>query len=414
MRARSEAKRTAGFVRRSGFFLAAALLAVFAVGLLSCEKKGRDNPLDPEGPGGVHDLALTASAGDCRITLSWNGVPGGHVAGYQLYRRDTTAGGAFRQLVSLGGGTTSFVDVRVKRGHQYDYLIRATDRDGEESAASSGAWATISSSGEPCPGWVPEEFVLLNAFPPATFTMGSPSSEPGRDSDETQHQVTLTRSFYVSQYEVTQSEWESVMGWNESDFRGSSRPVERVTWYDAVSYCNKRSQAEGLTPAYTITGASYSGNHIVSATVSWNQSAAGYRLLTEAEWEYACRAGTQTAFCNGGITNIYCDPVDPNLNQVGWYCGNAGSTTHDVGGKSPNGWGLYDIHGNVWEWCWDWYGSYGGTVTDPTGPGSGSDRVLRGGSWGCYARYCRSAFRYGSTPGARTDDLGFRLARNVP
>jgi len=308
-------------------------------------------------------------------------------------------------LVAAGLSNTSHTTSGLRRATAYSWKVLAVD--GAGNAATSEVWSFTTQD-------VPSGFVFLNAFPPATFTMGSPSSEPGRDSDETQHQVTLTRSFYVSQYEVTQSEWESVMGWNESDFRGSSRPVERVTWYDAVSYCNKRSQAEGLTPAYTITGASYSGNHIVSATVSWNQSAAGYRLLTEAEWEYACRAGTQTAFCNGGITNIYCDPVDPNLNQVGWYCGNAGSTTHDVGGKSPNGWGLYDIHGNVWEWCWDWYGSYGGTVTDPTGPGSGSNRVKRGGSWNYVAQNCRSANRYDYTPDDRGNYLGFRLARNVP
>ncbi|MBM3319644.1 MAG: SUMF1/EgtB/PvdO family nonheme iron enzyme [Candidatus Eisenbacteria bacterium] len=253
----------------------------------------------------------------------------------------------------------------------------------------------------------PRDMVLVRA---GTFTMGSPSGELGRDSNEDQHQVTLTRSFYVSKYEVTQSEWESVMGWNESGFRGSSRPVENVTWFDAVMYCNKRSEREGLTPAYTILQPAYSGNHITSATVMWNKDAYGYRLLTEAEWEHACRAGSGSAFCNGTITSA--TGFDSKLDLVGWYDQNSGSQTHAVGGKSPNAWGLYDMHGNVWEWCWDWYGSYGGTATDPTGPGSGSYRVLRGGSWFNCAQFCRSASRIVHAPGNRDYYLGFRLARN--
>ena len=149
--------------------------------------------------------------------------------------------------------------------------------------------------------------------------------------------------------------------------------------------------------------------------MTWNQSANGYRLLTEAEWEYACRATSQTAFCNGGITNIEFSPPDPNLDQVGWYHGNAGFQTHDVGGKAANAWGLKDMHGNVCEWCWDWNGSYpNGPVTDPVGPGSGSSRVGRGGCWGYDARSCRSAFRAGSWPGFRGGFLGLRLSRTAP
>jgi formylglycine-generating enzyme required for sulfatase activity len=252
-------------------------------------------------------------------------------------------------------------------------------------------------------------------IPAGTFTMGSPGTEPGRFSDEVQHEVTLTKAIYVSTHEVTQLEWQAVMGWNTSYFPGVNRPVETLTWYDAVSFCNLRSTGEGLTAAYTITGITYNGNHITNATVTWNQAANGYRLLTEAEWEYACRATSTTAFCNGAITNLACSPLDPNLDLVGWYCGNAGSATHDVGGKTANVWGLKDIHGNVWEWCWDWYGTYPtGPLTDPTGPASGSYRVLRGGGWDYYALRCRSAIRYYYDPYYMGRGLGLRLSRTAP
>jgi formylglycine-generating enzyme required for sulfatase activity len=253
----------------------------------------------------------------------------------------------------------------------------------------------------------PPGMVLL---PAGTFTMGSRTNEPGRSSGETSHEVTLTRSVYVSTCEVTQSEWQAVMGWNESYFPGANRPVERVTWYDAVSYCNQRSTREGFTPAYAITAAVYDGNHLTSAAVTWKQAANGYRLLTEAEWEYACRATSTSAFCNGGITSLSCVPVDPNLDRVGWYCGNASDTTHDVGGKTANAWGLKDMHGNVCEWCWDLYNSYGGDATDPTGPASGSGRVERGGSWGYDTRGCRSADRDDGNPGYGFNNVGFRLS----
>jgi formylglycine-generating enzyme required for sulfatase activity len=252
-------------------------------------------------------------------------------------------------------------------------------------------------------------------IPAGTFTMGSPTSEPGRSSDEVQHQVTLTHPIYVSTYEATQSEWQAVMGWNESYVLGTAKPVETVTWFDAVSYCNQRSIYDGFTAVYTITGATYDGNHIINATVAWNQAANGYRLLTEAEWEYACRAGSTTALCNGGITNIYCSPLDPNLDQVGWYCGNSSDTTHDVGGKTANAWGLKDMHGNVWEWCWDWYDIYpAGPMEDPTGPASGSYRVLRGGCWNGSAPYCRSAHRFSIYPDGGSYNLGLRLSRTAP
>jgi formylglycine-generating enzyme required for sulfatase activity len=219
--------------------------------------------------------------------------------------------------------------------------------------------------------------------------MGSPSSEVSRIDNEVQHQVTISRPFYLSKHEVTQKEWVEVMGSNPSNFKGDDLPVECVSWYDVVEYCNKRSVKEGLTPAYTGSG----------TTVTWNQSANGYRLPTEAEWEYACRAGTTTPFYTGN--NITTDEANYNRGK-----------TWAVGSGTPNPWGLYDMSGNVWEWCWDLYGDYSsGPQTDPLGASSGTNRVRRGGSWISNGRYLRSAYRGLNTPSYRYGNLGFRLAR---
>jgi formylglycine-generating enzyme required for sulfatase activity len=251
-------------------------------------------------------------------------------------------------------------------------------------------------------------------IPAGSFAMGSPSDEPGRHSNEIQHQVTLSRPIYVSKYEVTQAEWVSVMGWNGSYFQGAYRPEEQVTWFDAVEYCNQRSAGEGIPPVYTISAITTNGIHITGATVTADWSKHGYRLLTEAEWEYACRAGSTTALSNGGITNPYSSPLDPNLDQVGWYDGNAELTSHQVGGKAANAWGLEGMPGNVWEWCWDCYGGYpAGPVVDPLGAATGSTRVERGGGWYDFAQDCRSAARRSDVPERLFDDIGLRVARTA-
>jgi formylglycine-generating enzyme required for sulfatase activity len=231
--------------------------------------------------------------------------------------------------------------------------------------------------------------------------MGSPLSEEGRGDNEAQHQVTVS-SFSMARYEVTQREYEAVIGNNPSNFTGATLPVEKVSWFDAVNYCNARSQREGLIPEYTI----------VSEYVGRNWNANGYRLPTEAEWEYACRAGTTGPFSTGN--NITTDQANYNGNYP--YANNTKGTyrkkTTDVGSFAPNPWGLYDMHGNVWEWCWDWYENYKeGSQTNPTGAYSGSFRVLRGGSWDSYARFLRSAYRYSNTPTSRSNNIGFRVVR---
>ena len=227
-----------------------------------------------------------------------------------------------------------------------------------------------------------QTFTLL---PAGTFAMGSPTDELGRESNETQHQVTLTQPFYMMTTEVTQAQWEAVMGSNPSYFSGCSTcPVEYVSWNDVQSFITQMNlRREGT-----------------------------YSLPTEAQWEYAARAGSTTAFYNGGITETGWG-YDPNLDAIGWYCYNS-DETHPVAQKTPNGWGLYDMSGNVREWCQDWrdddyYSS--NPVTDPTGPSSGLFRVQRGGSFGSYAGTCRSAERGSAFPTYHFDSLGFRLVR---
>jgi formylglycine-generating enzyme required for sulfatase activity len=235
---------------------------------------------------------------------------------------------------------------------------------------------------------------------PGRFTMGSPLGESGRASDEVQHAVTLTRGFWMGQTEVTQGLWRSVMGTSPSKFRGDTRPVEQVSWCDAVAFANRLSAREGLPVAYQ--GAE-GCEATAGASVAWDRASVGYRLPTEAEWEYAARAGEASIYAGG-----------TNLGAVGWTYQNAGGSTQPVGQKAPNAWGLHDMTGNVWEWCWDWYGPYGGASADPVGAQSGPNRVIRGGSWGDFPRGARVALRGWVTPGVRYDFLGLRLVRTVP
>ncbi len=223
----------------------------------------------------------------------------------------------------------------------------------------------------------------LRLIPAGEFMMGSPDNGMAPE-----HKIRITKPFYIGVYEVTQGEYKKLMGENPSSFsKGgsdaedvsgedtSSHPVENVRWEDAVEFCKRLSTKEGKT----------------------------YRLPTEAEWEYACRAGTTTQYSFGDD--------EKSLGEYVWYTGNSEDRSHSVGEKKPNSWGLHDMHGNVWEWCADWYGLYvSEEVSDPSGPEMGTSRVIRGGCWGSAAETCRAAFRFGSEPWNRNDDLGFRVA----
>ncbi|MDR2734804.1 MAG: SUMF1/EgtB/PvdO family nonheme iron enzyme [Spirochaetota bacterium] len=268
---------------------------------------------------------------------------------------------------------------------------------------------------------------VMVPIPAGRFLMGSPATETGRFNNETQHSVTITKSFLMGKYAVTQELYEKVVGRNPSRFISSpaygeaqaKRPVEQVSWYDAIVFCNKLSILEGLSPVYRVNGstdpASWGAVPTDNRNATWdavtvNWDANGYRLPTEAEWEYACRAGTTTAYHTGASIS----------DNTGWYgawdgSGNSDSKTHEVGKKTPNAWGLYDMHGNVWEWVWDWYGEYTGTATDPRGSHTGSSRVDRGGSWNAYAQNLRSALRLDTYyPYVRNFSFGFRVVRVSP
>jgi formylglycine-generating enzyme required for sulfatase activity len=283
------------------------------------------------------------------------------------------------------------------------------------------------------------------SIPAGTFMMGSPTTEPERYSSETQHQVTLTHGVYVQTTEVTNQQYRDMAQWAynnghvtattiglydnldgstqllkalgagnyEMTFSGGvfscinpTHPVKYVNWYGSVAYCDWLSLQQGLPRAYIhSTWECNSGNPY---------TATGYRLPTEAEWEYACRAGTQTPFHTGSCLDA---GTEANYNggypYTGCPTGPYAVWTMPVGSYPANVFGLYDMHGNLWEWCNDWYGTYVGTVTDPTGPGAGSYRVLRGGAWYGYAQYCRSALRNSYEPGIDDSSLGFRPVRSA-
>jgi formylglycine-generating enzyme required for sulfatase activity len=279
---------------------------------------------------------------------------------------------------------TSHIHTGLVNGTSYYYAVVSLSEEGEESRISG----EISAKPSADMGTFTNSLgMTFKQIPAANFVMGSCEKEPGRDGDETQHEVIITNPFYIQTTEVTQGQWKALMGTNPSYAAscGDECPVENVSWFMVHQFIEELNRMEN---AYT------------------------YRLPTEAEWEYAARGKNSFSFANGEITDINCGD-DPNLRMMGWYCGNSENKLHPVAQKNPNIWGLYDMHGNVWEWCEDWYGEYPKeAVTDPVGPDTGTYHVKRGGCFSAYARNCRSASRYYGLPSSTSDNIGFRLIAN--
>ncbi len=337
--------------------------------------------------GTLESPKLTVTIEGNQVRLSWNKVTGAtdyyvHYAQYPYDNPDTI------KAIDVGDKTSASYDL--SPGSAYHVAVKACKDSGSDCSDYSNIHDVRIPLVSTFKNSLGQEFKLI---PAGTFMMGSPSDEKGRSNNEIQHQVTLTQPFYMQTTEVTQGQWKKITGKNPSCFSscGSDCPVECVSWNDVRVFIWKLNVAEETDK---------------------------YRLPTEAEWEYACRSGSTTAFYNGRITEPNGD--DPNLWKIGWYIGNSGDPgaippdgrPHPVAQKRANAWGLFDMSGNVGEWCHDWYGKYpSSAVTDPKGPSNGVGTVFRGGSWAVDPRWCRSACRQYYIPYLYNEDLGFRLAR---
>ncbi len=260
-----------------------------------------------------------------------------------------------------------------------------------------------------------KEFVEIS---PGSFRMGSPPDEPGRYDREGPQEISLTVPYAITRTPVTQADFREAMGYEPSHFKHPKRPVERLSWHEAAAYCNMLSIEDGLEPTYLCIGSGTRSRCEVDPSWSIPERCPGYRLPTEAEWEYAARAGTITATAVGDLTWAHIqrsDGTNPIHEPIAWFFGNSGVSTHRVALKKANPWGLYDVLGNVEEWCHDWYAARPqNPKIDPVGPRRGTERVIRGGSHKSLARTCRVAYREGRRPTVRSADLGFRPVRSLP
>ena len=385
-----------------------AITAVLALGMFSCSNGSNDDPVLPPAPTKetVATPAFSVASGEVEsgtsVTITCE-TEGAKI----YYTTDGSAPTAASTEYTAAISVTEAVTIKA-----------IAVKDGMNDSTVASASYTIKAPA------AAEDFVLI---PAGTFQMGS---NQGYSDNKPVHTVTLTKAFYMCDHEVTQAEYEAVMGEgsNPSYFKTGAaegevqenRPVEQVSWYKAIVYCNKRSMAENLTPCYTISGKTDPaewGTIPTSSDETWNKvecnwTANGYRLPTEAEWEYAARAGDTTVdSLTWSGTN-----ASASLGDYAWYFSNAGSKTHEVKKKSENAYKLYDMSGNVWEWCWDWWtasGKYSAdAATDPRGDTSGSGRVRRGGGYDGGSVLCAVSFRSYDSPGSQYCRIGFRVCRS--
>ena len=341
----------------------------------------------PEAQSFFANEASDCSKGICEISATWTICPESSFESYILYRSETpgisnSPSSAEVLVVFSERNVSMYIDADVDWASQYYYALRTSD------AENNSVWSNEAQIVTPDSSWgevtLPEgmEFVSI---PPGSFEMGAPVGEAGSQSYERPvHTVTFNYSFEMMTTEVTQGMWLEVMGNNPAHFTGNlDRPVETVSWNDCQEFVEAMN---ALDPEHE------------------------YRLPSEAEWEYCCRAMTTTRFYWGN------DPYFEFIFEYAWWQGNSKGTSHPVAGKIPNDWGLYDMSGNVWEWCEDfWHVSYIGAPTDgsPWLEPSSANRVIRGGTWKHYAYYCRSACRSLSSPDYGLNALGVRLARSA-
>jgi len=335
------------------------------------------------------------------LKLTWTGT-NQFEEGYKISRR--VADGDWEDdIATVDANDSQWTDNTINSTQIFQYRVRAYYQSDYSDYSNINAYLP--------------NFVFVQG---GTFQMGSSS---GDSYEQPVHSVTLS-PFYINKYETTQAEWQTVMTGNNNGisptpsyfFDYPNRPVERVNWYAALVFCNRKSIQEGLTPCYAKNGDTNPNNWGIAPVdhyaywydITCNWSADGYRLPTEAEWEYAARGGNQS--------NNYTYSGSNNADDVAWHDGNSSYRTHDVGTKAPNELGIYDMSGNVYEWCWDWYSSsyYSSSpANNPTGPSSGSGRVDRGGSWYNHAYYCRVANRGNYSPGDSYNGLGLRVLRTI-
>ena len=366
--------------------------------------------LDTTVPADVTELA--AAAKDSSVVLKWKDATDEDIFGYLVSWKAESTG---RALVALekdsliaAKGQQGCVVTGLTNGTKYTFTVKAMDTSGN---TSGGVTVKVEPN--------LERFVKI----PAASIKGTENWTPSSDVFVSGRKLEIA-SFYMSDHPVTRGEYKTLMGEDPSsasaydkdgnrltgDDAVKNNPVNYISWYDALVYCNTRSIKEGLTPCYAIgekTAPSEWGTVPTSSDSTWNAAtcdftANGYRLPTEAEWEWAARGGESYTYAGSN-----------DIDEVAWYTKNTNGTgTRDVKTKKANGYGLYDMSGNVWEWCWDWYGSIS-SDTASSGPASGSSRCQRGGSWYDYAGGARVAGRYSSLPSIRSDNYGFRLVRSA-